>query len=320
MKLSQAVLISATSAAVPFHGNVRRNLQGSWIDSLDRTLSADRTRRAEIDGELGFQTLATMMLYMNGFGADMTDPELHNQYTNKVAELKQRYTNYGCYCWIDGADAGVIGGGKTKDMTDHHCKELYRCYKCVNIDYAKNYTDVSYNVDFNLDRAGNRQLDCSVNSKQDASNICECDKRFAENIAATVDSCNAGQADDDRFGAYCMDEGLRTTTGGGDFEPRKQCEKAFPDHSKTQCCGQYPNRVPYDDDFAECCRLESRVEDIFRFRKLPVGQCSDMGGEVVISEDGNPNSYIAVASMATNNNNDDEEPVNNAASMFAGRK
>jgi hypothetical protein len=47
-----------------------------------------------------------------------------------------------------------------------------------------------------------------------------------------------------------------------------------------------------------------------------------MGGEVVISEDGNPNSYIAVASMATNNNkNDDEdEPVNNAANMFAGRK
>ena len=157
---------------------------------MDRTLSADRTRRAEIDGELGFQTLATMMLYMNGFGADLNNPELHNQYNNKVAELKERYTNYGCYCWIDGADAGVIGGGKTKDMTDHHCKELYRCYKCVNIDYAKNYTDVSYNVDFNTDEAGNRQLDCKVNSKQDAENICECDKRFAENIAATVDSCN----------------------------------------------------------------------------------------------------------------------------------
>ena len=188
-KLSQAVLISITSAT-PFHGNVRRHLQGSWIDSLDRSLASSRTRRAEIDGELGFQTLATMMLYMNGFGNDLANPELNNQYNNKVDELKERYTNYGCYCWIDGADAGVIGGGKTKDMTDHHCKELYRCYKCVNIDYAKNYTDVSYNVDFTTDEAGNRQLDCKVNSKQDAENICECDKRFAENIASTVDSCN----------------------------------------------------------------------------------------------------------------------------------
>ena len=75
-------------------------------------------------------------------------------------------------------------------MTDHHCKELYRCYKCVNIDYAKNYTDTSYNVEFTTDEVGNRQLDCKVNSEQDAENICECDKRFAENIAATVDSCN----------------------------------------------------------------------------------------------------------------------------------
>ena len=75
-------------------------------------------------------------------------------------------------------------------MTDHHCKELFRCYKCVNIDYAKNHTDNSYNVEFTTDEAGNRQLNCKVNSEQDAENICECDKRFAENIAATDDSCN----------------------------------------------------------------------------------------------------------------------------------
>ena len=57
---------------------------------MDRPLSTDRTRRAEIDGELGFQTLATMMLYMSGFGADLNDPKFHNQYNNKVAKLKVR--------------------------------------------------------------------------------------------------------------------------------------------------------------------------------------------------------------------------------------
>jgi len=192
-----------------------------------------------------------------------------------------------------------------------------------NIDYAKNYTDVEYNVNFTEDNSGNRQLDCSVNSKQDAENICECDKRFAENIASTVDNCNAGTADDDMYGAYCMDEGLRTTTGGGSFKPRDQCEKAMPDHTKSQCCGQYPNRVPYDEDFAECCRIESTIEDIFRFRKVPIGTCSDLSGEVVVSEDGNPNSYIAVASMAQNgnsNDNDDDEDDASPANMFAGRK
>ena len=64
-----------------------------------------------------------MMLYMDGFGNDKNSPADHNKFDAKVAELQNTYTNYGCYCWIDGAGAGVIGGGKTKDMTDHHCKE-----------------------------------------------------------------------------------------------------------------------------------------------------------------------------------------------------
>ena len=42
-----------------------------------------------------------------------------------------------------------------------------------------------------------------------------------------------------------------------------------------------------------------------------------------MSEDGNPNSYIAVASMAQNgnsNDNDDDEDDASPANMFAGRK
>ena len=165
---------------------VSRTLRGEWIEQF----YDHRVRREEIDGAKGFRPLATMMLYMTGFGSNRKDPQLKNNFEMELGDMETKFTNYGCYCWIDGVDAGVIGGGATKDVSDHHCKELYRCYKCVNIDYAKNYTDVSYNVDFNTDEAGNRQLDCKVNSKQDAENICECDKRFAENIAATVDSCN----------------------------------------------------------------------------------------------------------------------------------
>ena len=67
-------------------------------------------------------------------------------------------------------------------MVDHHCKELYRCYKCVLNDYESNYTSISYEVNLN-EQNGIRELDCKVNSKQDAENVCECDKRFAANIA-----------------------------------------------------------------------------------------------------------------------------------------
>jgi len=117
----------------------------------------------------------------------------------------------------------------------------------VNIDYDKNYTDVSYNVDLSVDENGARSIDCKVNGKQDAENICECDKRFAENIAAVKQGCDNGAADNDRFGPYCMDEKLRTITGitngnAGTFDSRNTCEKAFPEHHKDQCCGLYPNR------------------------------------------------------------------------------
>ena len=56
-----------------------------------------------------------MMMYMNGFGADFSSPENSNRYFEEVARLEDTYTNYGCYCWIDGAQSGVVGGGKTKE-------------------------------------------------------------------------------------------------------------------------------------------------------------------------------------------------------------
>lgn len=293
--LAPAALARST-ANVPFHGNVNRFVSGDWLDAM-----VPRHRRDEVDFVKGFRTLAVMMSYANGFGNDLESPASNSEFENEIERLENIYTNYGCYCWIDGVEAGVIGGGKTKDMSDYHCKELYRCYKCVNIDYAKNYTDVSYNVDLNVDENGQRTIDCSVNGKSDAENICECDKRFAESIAMVTDACSAGAADDEKHGPYCMEEDMRTITGirndngkQGKFDSRNTCDKSFPDHSKSECCGIYPNRVPYDDKFAECCQLGSSVEDIFKFRKLPLGQCSDLGGDVVVSVKGDPSSYVSL--------------------------
>ena len=84
----------------------------------------------------------------------------------------------------------------------------------------------------------------SVNSKQDAQNICECDKRFAENIAATEAACKANSPDDPEYGAQCMEESFRTKNGGGSFDPsdQAQCNKQFHGHNNENCCGFYPNR------------------------------------------------------------------------------
>jgi len=191
---------------------------------------------------------------------------------------------------------GVIGGGKTKDMVDHHCKELYRCYKCVLNDYSANYTDVAYTVDFTEDDAGNRQLECSNNVKQDSENVCECDKRFADNIAKAEQDCSANKPDDALWGSHCMSEDFRTINGGGAFDPQNSCDKQFHGHDKQNCCGFYPNRYPYDQNFSECCRSNTFLDTVVveNFSVVPVGSCSGRGGEVVINEEGDPHSYMVV--------------------------
>ena len=116
-------------------------------------------------------------------------------------------------------------------------------------DYAKNYTDVSYRIDFDIRKSGNgiieRTLSCENNSKQDATNICECDKRFAETIASLENECSFGVDDHFMYGSYCMDENYRTLNGGGRFDPHipESCDKQNKGLNRDKCCGIYPDRL-----------------------------------------------------------------------------
>lgn len=280
------LLSTVNCATLMGSADIKRTITGDWINQF-----YGRTRRADVQGELGFRPMAAMKMYMSNAGNNNADPSDLAEFENMLDEMEQKYTNYGCYCWINGVDSGVLGGGKTKDMTDHHCKELYRCYKCVQADYAKNYTDVSYTVDFAMEN-GERSLDCSANSKQDAENICECDKRFAENIAKAEQSCDAGSPADPEWGEHCMEETFRTKNGGGSFDPSDaaKCNKQFHGHNNENCCGFYPNRYPYDINQADCCRVSQGNVEIFSIQ--PLGVCEGAGGDIVMSEKGDPHSYI----------------------------
>ena len=110
------------------------------------------------------------------------------------------------------------------------------------------------------------------------------------------------------YGEHCMDEQYRTDNGGGSFNPRQQCDKQFHGHEKNQCCGKYPNRYPYDDNFRECCQtgkstghllqstetLNLGAESLEVFGLVGLGDCSAAGGRVVVSAEGDPNSYVFV--------------------------
>lgn len=305
MKITQAVFFIGVSNAKPsLMGGTDSAVAHQHTARVERAVS-HRSKRST--GRKGFQPLAAMLMYMRGFDADNRDPRSHSDFESELEDLEDTYTNYGCYCWIDGVDAGVIGGGQTHDVTDHHCKELYRCYKCVKNDYSKSYSEVDYFVDFTTGSNG-RELDCTVNAQQDAENICECDKRFAEAIAETEQLCLSDPAGaDSSNGPYCMDESYRTTTGtvpgtsnAGSFDPKTCTDGHDHDSSSTgkdQCCGIYPNRYPYDENVEECCQKTVTNADTSQstvFTLFQLHECAADNGVVVKNVDGDPHTYHAV--------------------------
>ena len=82
---------------------IKRQIKGKWAEE---NLNGKFSARAPIDGEKGFRALGAMMAFMQGNNGVNLEEAL--------AKLEERYTNYGCYCWIDGTAGGVTGGGRVK--------------------------------------------------------------------------------------------------------------------------------------------------------------------------------------------------------------
>ncbi|CAG5111098.1 Oidioi.mRNA.OKI2018_I69.chr2.g5434.t1.cds [Oikopleura dioica] len=304
MKASIFLAVTSPSFADIFRGHVKRELTGSWIRSINKQPKNARGGKALVEESLraedtsDFRPLAAMMMFlMTENGKYKYDSSDKQDFSEELRELEKQYTNYGCYCWIDGADAGVIGGGKPEDATDFHCKELYRCYKCVGLDYDSDYANLTYTAELR-NNPFDRQIDCSMNAKEDAQNICECDKRFAESIAQTRQDCETGISASEK-GGTCMNPKLRTMTGGGDFVPRSQCQKEFMNMDRDKCCGIYPNRRPYSSTEQECCEIDQSAfvgeisGRLLEYSVTKMDTCEEQkGGRVVQSAQGNPHVYF----------------------------
>ena len=53
-------------------------------------------------------------------------------------------------------------------------------------------------------------------------------------------------------------------------------------HRKDLCCGEYPDRLPYDSMNRECCRMESFDDNTSTFDVLvPWATCEERGGSIV---------------------------------------
>lgn len=253
---------------------VQRNIMGNFLDQFERGYNYGDAN--------SLSGLATMAAFLQGPGEGRTTSIEAFEFS--VNDFTEKFTNYGCYCWILGADKGVIGGGQTRDQIDGLCGQLYKCYKCLNLDFGSDRAIFDYDVSLVAHDNGSRELLCHEGDNKDA---CLCDKSFAEKLASINEQCSADQADGKTDSPFCSNEDFRTENGGGAFDPFNEtedgCFKNGGDHHrKDLCCGEYPNRLPYDSMNRECCRMDSFDDNTSGFDVLvPWATCEERGGAIV---------------------------------------
>lgn len=157
--------------------------------------------------------------------------------------VSKRIQNYACHCFPD--NERVAGGaGPAQDGIDSLCKKLARCHKCIAADYGISAFSAEWDADkgkYRWSAALDGSITCQANDDQYKKDLCECDAAFAEAL-----------------GAQWNDADWDITM----WNNRKNAQYSF-DHTNTcvgvngpevtECCGSYPNRMPFQTASHECC-------------------------------------------------------------------
>jgi len=222
---------------------------------------------------------------VNGLGhkdsETLEDKKTFTTYKTEMKRLEEKYTNYGCYCYISGADNGVHGGGKARDQVDQHCKDLYNCYKCLGKDFEVTHNQMAfmeYNVDLSIGPNGAKDITCTDRLQERAGcprNLCECDKKFAQAIAKLDDDCQ-----NDPTSASCQSKELRTTAANppGPFNSPNDPSVCKINHlhdgsGEKACCGTFPERFLYDPEKQDCCEVST--DNILEEIIVPADTCDE---------------------------------------------
>jgi len=166
--------------------------------------------------------------------------------TKNVFEEKIR--KYGCHCFpLDTKSAG--GQGPAVDAMDSLCKKLYKCHKCINLEFGVEAIDVNqgkytWQLD---DQTG--LISCDKNAQNPARKaLCECDREYAYHMKNLWD-------DNSFNGFYWKNNKWAKQNPTFDFD--NTCMQAGGSGSggkADMCCGDaFPNKEPYDSSQKACC-------------------------------------------------------------------
>lgn len=242
-------------------------------DDMKLTLFQAMAERMDDDGILDQEDLNIMQ--RSSLGMQEQNPAFSN-----IGYFLDSIWNYGCWCYF--GENMRHGRGTPVNEVDKTCRALNYCYQCVRLDERENNEnpktcapgEVAYNRPVSLNKeAHEMQIACAKENQGDSCkiNTCQCETQFISRIISFFfenhrfepqykhdkglfnpnDSCGPlppnwrnidGEEDKDHPNDY--GNGNAHWNGYGQKNPQ----------GTRQCCGQYPDRKPYNTAIQGCCK------------------------------------------------------------------
>lgn len=223
-----------------------------------------RVKCRNVDDTTGFRTIKSSYMTNSRKQAQLKIMTFWLSPSNNVEFGK--FCNYGCHCLANLSDRGY---GVPVDEVDKQCKSLAQCYECAKLGTQASAanpncdgpsTKYRYRLYTNT-ITGDKWIRCLNPPGSCARNICECDVRNAERLAATEDQWDVKYHTLRNDGAWKYNEQCHRGTKGAYGKPETCCGSAFPDvipmQTGKQCCGYRP----YDPTGTRKCCAENKLRD-----------------------------------------------------------
>lgn len=172
----------------------------------------------------------------------------HSQVTTSLDknDFGDKINKYGCHCFPNGSKAAG-GTGPAVDAMDSLCKKLYKCHKCIQIEYGMDAIDVN-DGRYTWAVEDDGSLSCDKNKNNPARlALCECDRAYAYAMKNVWD--------DDSFNQYYwLNNKFARQNPDQVFSYEDTCVANGGGQSADTCCGAaFPEKEPYDSTQRGCC-------------------------------------------------------------------
>jgi len=161
-----------------------------------------------------------------------------------------RYCPYGCHCAVKGPHDLLAGTGQPLDEVDSACKRHKECIACAlkDFDQATCPWWKPYKMAAMIDDETNeKHLVCQDKPGYCKRALCECDAQFARDLYEQ--RMNYNRDNHHRYGDIDVEEQCKAVNRGS-FGAGQAGKGVTAEH---QCCGNNPQRFPYNPAKNECC-------------------------------------------------------------------